>query len=271
MIDTERGTNHYGKIFDFDVSYTANFGDVDKAVDALLKDSMGYKTLVIDPFSNIWDRMIENHQTFLRKKKGNPTYEITGLDYRPLKSALKKFVGKLNDLDMNVVMTAKSKTIYSSDAGDFMKPIGTVPDGHKDLPGMFDVVIEILVDQLTGKRTAKVYKDRTNSLPREFEFTYEIMAGYFGIDDLERESVSFDPAYKNMSGRNTIIEHDGENIQTAGVTSDQLVKLEIIMKKEDQDSVMEKLQGDFGVASFLDLRKDEAELFIKDITTKKEK
>ena len=269
MIDTERGTNHYGKIFDFDVSYTANFGDVDKAVDALLQDSMGYKTLVIDPFSNIWDRMIEAHQTFLRKKKGNPTYEITGLDYRPLKSALKKFVGKLNDLDMNVVMTAKSKTLYSNEAGDFMKAIGTVPDGHKDLPGMFDVVLEIIVDQATGKRTARVYKDRTNTLPREFDFSYEKMAEHFGIEDLEREPVSFDPAYKNLSGRNTLVSHNKEEIQTAGVDSDQLAKLEIIMSKEDQVSVMEKLQGDFGVASFLDLRNDEAALFIAEITTKK--
>jgi hypothetical protein len=266
VIDTEHGTFHYGKFFDFDVIYTTNFREVDKIVDSLLEDTQGYKTLVIDPFSNIWDRMVDDHQTFLRKKKGIPSYEITGLDYRPLKNQIKRFVGKLNDLDMNIVMTARSKDIYSNEPGEFMKKIGTAPDGPKDLPTMFDVVMEITVDRDTGARTAHVFKDRTNSLPISFEFSYAKLTELFGIEDLEREPIIFDRKLKNLSGRNTTIKHKGKEIQTAGIISEQLKRLEALMKKMDQTTVMEKLQGDFGVASFLDLRKDEAELFISDIS-----
>lgn len=270
VIDTERGTEHYGKFFEFDVIYTSRIAEIDKTVDELLKDSQGYKTLVIDPFSNVYDRMISDRQTYLRKKKGNPTYEISGLDYAPIKNMLKTFLAKLKDLDMNIVMTTGVKPVYAdASTGEFMKQIGTGPDGHREIPKMFDVVMEITVDD-KGKRTAHVDKDRTNTLPQEFEFSYEKLTEFFGIDDLERDSVNFNtkPEYKNLSGRNTTIKHGGKNIETAGITSTQLKELEKYMKTADQEAAMEKLQGDFGVASFLDLREDEAELFIADINQK---
>jgi hypothetical protein len=265
VIDTERGTIHYGKDIDFDVKYTSKFSEVDQIVDSLLENPQKYKTLVIDPFSNIYDKMIDDLQTYLRKKKGNPTYEITGLDYRPIKSQIRKFVSKLNDLDMNIVMTARSKDIYSNDSGEFMKKIGTAPDGHKDLPNMFDVVIEITINRDTDVRTAHVYKDRTNCLPPTFEFSYAKLVEYFGIEDLERDPIKFDTKYKNLSGRNVTINHEGKEIKTAGITSKQLTELAKIMKNANQEELMEKLQGDFGVASFLDLREDEAKLFIEEL------
>ena len=268
VIDTERGTEHYGKIFDFDVKYSSDIAEIENLVDELLKDGHGYKSLVIDPWSNIYDRMISDRQLYLRKKKGSPTYEITGLDYTPLKGTLKRFLGKLKDLDMNIVMTTGVKAIYAE--GEFMKQIGTKPDAHAEIPKMFDVVMEITVDRETGVRTAYVDKDRTNTLPPKFEFSYEALTEAFGIEDLEREAVSFntDKTLKNMSGRNTTIEHGGNKIETAGITSKQLTELEKIMKKMDQAAIMSKLQGDCGVASFLDLREDEAQLFIDEINQK---
>ena len=267
VIDTERGTEHYGKFFDFDVIYTSKMSEIDSIVDSLIKDSQGYKTLVIDPWSNVYDRMIQDRQTYLRKKKGNPSYEITGLDYTPLKNMLKTFLGKLKDLDMNIVMTTGVKPIYAdASTGEFMKQIGTGPDGHKEIPKMFDVVMEITVDD-EGKRWATVDKDRTNTLPRKFEFSYEKLTEFFGIEDLERDPVDFEVGFKNQSGRNTPVKHGGKEIMTAGIKSAQLTQLEKLMKDSDQEAMMEKLQGDFGVASFLDLREDEAKLFIDDATT----
>jgi hypothetical protein len=266
VIDTEKGTEHYGKFFDFDVIYTSQMSEIDSVVDELLKGGHGYKTLVIDPFSNVYDRMINDRQTYLRKKKGIPTYEITGLDYTPIKNMLKTFLNKLKDLDMNIVMTTGVKPVYADNSsGEFMKQIGTAPDGHKEIPKMFDVVLEITIDKETGKRVAYVTKDRTNTLPAKFEFNYEKLTEYFGIEDLEREAVSFDTNYKNQSGRNVTIQFGGKEVKTAGITSKQLEELGSFTENINQEALMEKLQGDFGVASFLDLREDEASLFIEDI------
>jgi len=226
VIDTERGTLHYGKVFDFDTLYTSSFKEINEAVNELLEDSGKYKTLVIDPFSNVWDRMIEDLQTYLRKKKGNPKYEITGLDYRPLKSQVKSFINKLNSLDLNIVLTARSKDVYTNDSSEFMKKIGTEPEGPKYLPNMFDVVMEITKDKDSDIRTAHVDKDRTNTLPRTFEFTYEKLTKYFGIEDLERDSVSFSSEFHNLSGRHTKIMHKGSEKMSAGVQAKQLEIIE---------------------------------------------
>lgn len=266
VVDTEQGTNHYGKLFDFDVKYSSKLSDLNEIVDGLLLDSQGYKTLVIDPFTNIWDRMINDLQTYLRKKKDDAAYMIQGLDYRMLKSQLKNLVSKFNDLDMNIVVTARSKALYSQDEGDFMKQVGTIADGPKDLPGMFDVVLEIVVDPKTGERTAHVDKDRTNTLPRVFDFSYEKLSGFFGMEDLEREPVLIDRDKKNLSGRSVEITHKTKKMYTAGVTSKQLDMIEKGVKGKNTDSMMETLSNDFGVASFLDLREDEAALFITEIT-----
>jgi len=268
VVDTEGGTEHYGKIFDFDVNYSADMGKIENLVDELLKDSRGYKSLVIDPWSNIYDRMISDRQLYLRKKKGIATYEITGLDYAPLKGTLKRFLGKLKDLDMNIIMTTGVKPIYAE--GEFMKQIGTQADAHKEIPKMFDVVIELTLDRETGIRTAHVDKDRTNTLEAEFEFSYEALTKAFGIEDLERDAVTFntESKLKNRSGRNTTIMHGKTEMMTAGITTKQLTALEKIMKNNDQEQIMQKLQGDCGVASFLDLREDEAELFINEINQK---
>lgn len=268
VIDTEGGTNFYGKFFDFDRIQTSDYYEIFKTVTELLKDPKGYKTLVIDPFSNVWDKMVNDYEKYLRKKKGEPHYTITGLDYRPLKSNIKRLVQHLNDLDMNIVITARSKAKYSNDGDDFMKVEGTKPDGPKGMEYMFDVVLELVTEnegEEDEKRWAIVKKDRTNTLPKKFEFNYEELSGYFGIEDLERETVTFDTEKKNRSGRNQTVEFEGKDVQTAGVNSSQLKVLKTEIQKMPKDELKQKLHLDYGVESMFDLREDEAELLIKDL------
>jgi hypothetical protein len=270
VIDTETGTTFYGKLFDFDVSHKQTYREVSEIVDALLEDPMGYKTLVIDPFSNVYDSMQEDLLRYLRKKKGDSAYQLSGLDYRPLKGQMKSLISRLNDIDMNVVITARSKGVFSNEPGDFMKLIGTAPEGPPILEHMMDVVIELTTIIDTDKRVAHVVKDRTNTLPKTFDFSYEALTGYFGIKDLEREPVKFDAALKNRSGRNLAIELKGKEIYTAGATAEQLLTIESIVKAGDQDAILSKLENDYGVASFLDLRSDEAAMLIADLKPIKE-
>ena len=131
VIDTEKGTVHYAdKIGAFDVTYTNSFMKVAEIVDSLLQDPQGYKTLVIDPFSNVYDDLINQVESHQRKKRGKPDYELKGLDYRPIKNQTKILALNMVDLDMNIVMTARSKALYDNTPGEFMKMIGTGPEGH---------------------------------------------------------------------------------------------------------------------------------------------
>ena len=57
----------------------------------------------------------------------------------------------------------------------------------------------------------------------------------------------------------------GKEILTAGITSEQLLAIEVIVKSGDQDAILSKLENDYGVASFLDLRSDEATMLIADL------
>lgn len=273
VIDTEGGTEHYGKFFDFDRKKTSDFYEIFDLASNLLEDPREYKTLVIDPFSNVWDKLVNDYEKYLRKKKGDPHYLITGLDYRPLKSNIKRLVHALNDLDMNVVLTARSKAEYSNTGDDFMKQVGTKPDGPNGMEYMFDVVIELYIEnegEENERRMAVVHKDRTNTLRKRFEFDYKTLSEQFGIEDLEREAVSFDQEKKNRSGRNHTIELDGKEIQTAGITADQLTELKILIRNMPQEQIKQKLHIEWGVESLFDLRPDEAEMLISDLTGENE-
>ena len=266
VIDTERGTEYYGEFFEFHKIETNHPDEANAAIDELLKDPAGFKTLVVDPFTALYDGILDQQLTKMKVKSGNPNYTIQPLDYKHIKAAVKSFIQKLLALDMNIIVTARSKPLYSAE--EFMKLIGTTADGPKELPYMFDVVLELAKSPEDGTFWAKVQKDRTNKLPDSFEFTYKSFTDYLGIDGLEREPVAFNQqaTLEKTVGRNKEIEFNGSKIKTAGVSGPTLAKLEKVASSVGEDKVKEKLKADYMIDSVLDLREDEANLLITDLT-----
>ena len=214
-----------------------------------------------------WELLQDKHLKRLRVKKGNPNYTLQPLDYKLIKSELKGFINKLLAVDLNIIATARTKPEYANDQGEFMKVIGNKPDGPKELPYLFDVVLE-LTKGSDNVRFAKVIKDRTNSLPEEgFEFTYQKMVEYFGLKNLEREPVALRGLQEldRMLNRNTIVVFQDKEVKTAGVTGVTLVAITDAMDGMDENKIKEKLNDDYSVQSLLDLREDEAQLFLKDL------
>ena len=119
-------------------------------------------------------------------------------------------------------------------------------------------------------RIAKVQKDRTNTLPKEFEFTYQKLTEYFGIKELEREPVQLRAAQamNQLSNRNVKVKFNGKEILTAGVTATTLTALVDITKKLNENELRDKLNEEYSVQSLLDLREDEAKMFLADVQTK---
>ena len=266
VIDTERGTEYYGGMFNFHRIETSDPDKLNKALDELLNNPGEFKTLVIDPFIHIYDGILDAIVRKQRKKTGNPDYELQPADYKPAKNELKRIVRKILSVDMNVIVTAPSKTLYSSEKLEFMKVLGTIAEGPKQLPHMFDVVLELSLDD-KGKRWATVDKDRTNKLPKKFEFSYKAFTKYLGVKGLERAAdVNFQQKeLESRNERHLEITYKSQKVKTAGVTAELLKNLEKIAAK-DMDTFKEKLLSDFAVDSVYDLRQDEAELFLTELT-----
>lgn len=131
---------------------------------------------------------------------------------------------------------------------------------------MFDVVLELTITP-DGKRVANVKKDRTNTLPPTFEFTYQAFVDFMGIEGLERDPIVINQkvALDLKNGRNTTINFNGTELKTAGVTAENLIKLQTLAEDFGEDKLQLKLREDYLIDSLLDLKNDEANLLIKDI------
>lgn len=263
MVDTEKGTNFYGDNFDFFRIQTQDHEIVGQAVDELLKDPKDFKTLVIDPIRRIDDSIVLRQLKRMRVKKNNPTYSLAPLDYKTIKEERNILFRKILSLDMNIIFTAPTKNQYSEDESEFMKIIGVQPDGPRDLPYLVDVLLRLEIDD-DGVRYAIVEKDRSNRLPERFEFSYPSFVKYLGVGGLEREAVKFDQqaSFNEAAGRNKEVVFQGTTINTAGITAIQMEELQKIVETLDEETVNHKLLDEYAVTSALDLREDEATLFI---------
>ena len=147
VIDSERGTEHYGKFFDFKRIFSADPNMLVSVIDELLRDpkvdGKVIKTLVVDSMSVIYDNLIANYESKLKIKTGNASYQLKPLDYKYIKAEVKRIGLKLLSLDMNVIVTAKEKTQYSTDPAKFMEIEGTAPEGSKELPYMMDIILHL--------------------------------------------------------------------------------------------------------------------------------
>jgi len=192
VIDLERGTDLYGDEFKFKVVKTSDADDVMGAVEWLLTHPHNDLTLVIDPITIYWDALQRKwSEIFLRRNKGSKGYrfefyDLQVRDWMTIKAEFKEFVRKLIALDMNVVVTARQKVLYS-DTG-FMKAVGETFDGEKSLPYLFDTIVRLYRDG-QGRFMGECLKDRSNKLPSgEFEVSYDLFERLFGRENLVREA-----------------------------------------------------------------------------------
>lgn len=170
IIDADNGTDPYKTKFKFDVKKTTNVDEVRRLVEWLATHDHPYTTLVIDPITVLWESLQKKwSDIFLQrntKSKGHKHefYEMQVRDWQALKSDLKSLIRQLLALDMNIVVTARSKVKYKDRSGDFMVADGETFDGDKSLPYMFDTVLHLTVSE-SGKRSAYCSKDRWEVFP----------------------------------------------------------------------------------------------------------
>lgn len=263
VVDTEKGTVHYGKYKEFYVLPATTPKKIHAAIDELLMDPKGFKTFVLDSFTVVYETIVLGIENRMRAKTGNPNYNIQPPDYKMVKSEMKNLIHKMIALDMNLIVTARAKKKYAQ--GEFMKEEGIAPDIPDYVPYEFDVVLRL--NRKDGKSTAQVEKDRTNTLPPIFDYSYEKFVEYMGIEGLEREPLVINQQKELISSdpRQTEVMYDGNKLKTAGVTADQLGTISELVDAGDADVIQKQLRELFYADSFLDLTEDEAKSFIEKI------
>jgi len=266
VIDLEKGTDYYGEHFDFMRIQTQDLDEINQAIDDLLKDPSGVKTLVIDPFTKWYTILQDKVQKDLKKLHNDSDYTMQPKDWGIIKRETEILINKLLALDLNIVCICQEKTEYSFDDGKFMVPIGYTAAGPKDIAFPFDVVLRLRKDT-DGTHMATVVKDRTNKIEsKEFEYSYQKLVGYFGNEELEREPVSFkgEKYLAERLGRRVEINWNGKVMMSAGATPDQLDRL--VLLDIPKTTLREKIMKDYKQESPLDLGADEIELLIDELT-----
>ena len=210
--------------------------------------------MLIDSFTVLQETIEERYLNRKRALKQDPNYLLQPPDYKFIKNAVKSIILDLIALDMNIVCTAKSKPIYDNNSTEFMsKIIGYRPDVRLEVPGLFDVVIELKNEN--GIRKAIVHKDRTNTLTPEItEFSYQKLAELFGEENLKRPPVILRSLIDSDKRRNRTHEVDfnGQKVMTAGVTTETLTALTVIAKNMDKEEVLKIAMSNEKVKNFID-------------------
>lgn len=179
IIDTERGSTHYGEVIERvgGVVYeSSGVEDVIREVRALMTEPHPYLTLVIDPITTLFNNALDDGE----KKVGTDF----GRHYGEANKAFKRLCSLLTAIDMNVIITAHEK----NEVGDQMKVIGKTFDGYKKLDYIFDLWLQLDKDRSTGKRFATVAKTRLAEFPDadRFEWCYDELVKRYGKDKLEK-------------------------------------------------------------------------------------
>lgn len=187
LIDTERGAENsqYTRLLAKNggvIFQSTDFDEVMKEVTLLLTEDHDFKTLVIDPLTNLFNDLVDKCAVTVGTEFGR--------HYAEANKRMKHLCSLLLRLDMNVIITSHSKTEY----GTNMTVIGQTFDGYKKLDYLFDLVLEI--QKRGSDHVALVKKSRIEGIitNEAFDFSYDELANRYGRDVLERDAVPEDLA-----------------------------------------------------------------------------
>lgn len=166
MFDTEGGAKlgHYQqRLKDAGGAYlgprdgTLEFDFLIEQIDALSTEKHGYKTLVVDSITKIFQTAIQKESERLGVK------DVFGASKKPAVAMMRKLIGRIDRLDMNVWFIAHETTEWGQVDGK-REEIGKIPDVWDKLPYELDLTLRIQKHSST-LRTATVYKTRLTGFP----------------------------------------------------------------------------------------------------------
>ncbi|MBP9706787.1 MAG: AAA family ATPase [Oligoflexales bacterium] len=251
IIDTERGTDFYSNTIiksNSVVFQSNNSSEILEELKALLTEKHPYKTLIIDPVTQLynaiqekWSRIFEESQ---KEEKKSETQDFGMRFWGKVKSEMKQIQRILVRLDMNVIMTAHQKDVY----GDNFKKLGVTFDSMKGDDYLFDLIFRL--EKRGKERISKTEKERSeigeNKFPAEFQWSYENFCKFYGKDILEKESAPI-----------------------ALANQEQVKKLEHLLRVvKVEDEVIQKWKTKADVDSWVEMTQDQIEKCITFLNNK---
>ena len=193
LIDTERGTDFYSdaiKKVNSVVLQTLNPDEIKEELRNLLIEKHPYKTLIIDPITQVYNATQEKWTKIFEKyAKNEKEGEVQDFGIRywgKVKGDFKGLQRLILGLDMNVIVTSHQKDVY----GTGFSKIGVTFDSMRGDDYFFDLVFR--VERRNGSLIAITEKERAeigcNKFPAEFEWSYENFLKFYGKEIIERES-----------------------------------------------------------------------------------
>ena len=161
IIDTEKGTDFYAETIQKQgsvVLQTNNPDEIKDELKALLTEKHEYRTLIIDPITQIynavqekWTKIFEKHS---RTEKDAEVQDFGMRYWSKVKSEFKSIQRIILALDMNVIVTSHQKDVY----GAGFSKIGVTFDSMKGDDYLFDLIFRL--DKVGEKRLAYTVKER---------------------------------------------------------------------------------------------------------------
>ena len=196
IIDTEHGNDYYADTISKSgsvVFHSNIFSEIKAELETLLVEDHGYKTLIIDPitilYQSIQDEWSRRFESQLREKGEDKKAEMGDFGLRfwgKIKSDYKSIQRLINRLDMNVIVTAHQKDVYGSNS----IKVGVSFDSMKGDDYFFDNVVRL--EKRGQQRFAIMEKERAeigkNKFPSEFEWSYENFLKFYGAKAIEKKA-----------------------------------------------------------------------------------
>lgn len=193
-IDTEGGANleHYTAklersrgIYMGPDEGALSFATIIEQVQALNTEHHNFRTLVIDSISKLFAVAVNDEAE--RLERANVKNEF-GADRRPAVAWMRRLVGHINRLDMNVLLIAHEKTEWGLINGQRAE-VGSTFDCWDKLE--YELHLALHIAKQGTSRVARVRKTRLQQFPEasSFPWSYDDFADRYGRDVMEAEAV----------------------------------------------------------------------------------
>ncbi len=187
-IDTEGGADlsHYtdklkaaGGVYMGPEDGSLDFPTVLEQFQALATEKHGFKTVIVDSISKLFNVAVTNEAERLGDKNA------FGADKKPAIAFMRRLVAWVNRLDMNVIFIAHSKSEWGLDGKGERTEIGQTFDCWDKLEYELHLCLEVI--KQGPSRSARVRKSRLTGFPdgEMFKWTYPEFAQRYGQDIIE--------------------------------------------------------------------------------------
>ena len=209
------------------------FEEVNDQLLALMTQRHGYKTVVIDSISELFNgRVFDEAESLERQNKANEF----GTDKKLALKPMRRFVRLVERIDLNVILIAHEKAKWGEVNGK-KEQIGFTFDCWDTLGHNIDLVLRVW--KAGAGRYAKPNKSRIAAFPEDEKFTWSFseFAERWGADAITRESEIVELVSEETLGEIQRL------IQTLNYPADEQAKLLKRCKADSFDEISEEQGG----------------------------